>query len=299
MRRLLPWGLAAAVLAACQISPPAAPPSPPDTQHPVPVVPDDSDSRLVSAPLLFLTGPDTVEAGQTATLMGRAMLPAGSQIVDVEVQSLDPTPSPSPSSRLGGGFGSTPTSSHRYSLLARAKVPHPEATKLPVDFEIPFTPPAAGTYYMELNPRRYAIMVTAARRTSSTPGASPAPSPIPEPWGVPKAVSFPADEAILGNPKLIERQITGIQLPTSARIGQRIQMVARFWTNGLGKNAVDAYVDGQQIRVTGLSMPDTRAVMGPIPQLVEVPFSVLLTERGMYSVISGMGEGSFGTISAY
>jgi len=296
MRRLLPWGLAAAVLAACQVSPPAAPPSPPETQPPVSVFPDSPAPRTVAMPILFLTGPDTVEAGQTVTLTGRAMLPAGSEVVGLDVQSLTPSPAPTSGSPFGGSFGGS--TSFTYALRAEALVPNPDASKVPVDFEIPFTPPAAGTYYMELQPRRYAIMVSAPRRTSGGWGASPAPSPVPELWGMVMPAAIPADEPVLGNPKLVERQITSVQLPTSARVGQRIQMVARFWTNGLGKTAVDAYVDGQQIRVTGLSMPDTRAVMGPIPQQVEVPFTVLLTQRGLYSVVSGVGEGSYGTINA-
>ncbi len=300
MRRLLPWGLAAAVLAACQFTPPAAPPSPPATQSPVPGPPDfPPDPRTVLAPLLFLSGPDTMEAGQTATLKGRAMLPAGSQVVGLDVQSLAPSPTPTPRSPFGGGFG-TPAPI-TYTLRAEADVPHPDAAETPVDFEVAFTPPSAGTYHFDLQPRRLSIMVSAARGTAGTwprPGAaSPAPSPMPELWGSIKPAAFPADEALLGNPKLVSRQITSVQLPTSARVGQRVQMVARFWTNGLGKSSVDAYVQDRQIRVTGLSLPDTRAVMGPIPQQVEVPFSVLMTERGLYTVISGMGEGSYGTIT--
>jgi hypothetical protein len=224
------------------------------------------------------------------------MLPSGSEVIGLDVQSLDPSPSPTPGSLFGGSLGGSST--FTYSLRAEALVPHPEAAKEPFDFEIPFTPPTAGTYHLELQPRRYAIMVTAPRRTSGGWGTSPSPAPVPELWGMLRPTAIPADEAVLGNPKLVERQITSIQMPTSARVGQRIQMVARFWTNGLGKTSVDAYVEGQQIRVTGLSMPDTRAVMGPIPQQVEVPFTVLLTTRGLYSVISGTGEGSYGTINA-
>lgn len=300
MRRLLPWGLAAAVLAACQVSPPAAPPSPPATQPPVQVVPDSPpDPRVVLAPILFLTGPDTMTAGQTATLQGRAMLPAGSTVTSLDVQSLEPSPAPTSSSPFGGGFGRTST--YAYMLKAEAQVPDPSAAEVPVDFEFPFTPPSAGTYHLDLQPRRYSVMVSSSRSTSGgwprPSGPSPAPSPVPELWGLLKPATLPADEALLGNPSLVTRQLTSVQMPSSARVGQRVQMIARFWTNGLGKTAIDAYVDGQQIRVSGLSMPDTRAVMGPIPQQVEVPFSVLLTERGHFSVVSGVGEGSYGAIT--
>jgi hypothetical protein len=254
---------------------------------------------VVLAPILFLTGPDTMTAGQTATLVGRAMLPAGSMVTGLDVQSLDPSPAPSPSSPFGGGFGRTGT--YAYTLKAEAQVPDPDAADVPVDFEIPFTPPSAGTYHLNLQPRSYSVMVSASRGTSSgwprPSGPSPAPSPMPELWGLLKPATLPADAALLGNPSLVQRQLTSVQLPSSARVGQRVQMVARFWTNGLGKTAVDAYVDGQQIRVTGLSMPDARAVMGPIPQEVQVPFSVLVTERGHYSVVSGIGEGSYGAIT--
>ncbi|MNT82986.1 hypothetical protein D3C72_2227930 [compost metagenome] len=114
-----------------------------------------------------------------------------------------------------------------------------------------------------------------------------------------KPTAFPAEEALLGNPNLVKRPITSVQFPTSARVGQRVQMIARFWTNGLGKTSVDAYVQDGQIRVTGLSMPDKRVVMGPIPQQVEVPFSVLMTERGLHALVSGEGEGSYGSLNVY
>lgn len=297
MRRLLPWGVAAAVLAACQTSPPAAPPSPPETQPQVPA--PHPDAQTVSAPILFLQGPDAMVAGTTAKLLGRTMLPEGSELVALDVRAPDVQPTPKPLTPFGGGY--SPATSQTYILQATARIPNPDAAKKPFDFELPFTPPTAGTYHLDMQGRRYSVMVSAARATSSwpRPTPNPSPSPMPELWGMLTPTAIAEDEPVLGSPGLVERPITAVQLPASARVLQRVQMTARFWTSGLGKTAVDAYVVGQQVRVTGLSMPDSRAVMGPIPQQVQVPFSVLFTEPGLYTVVSGTGEGSYGTINVY
>lgn len=297
MRRLLPWGLAAAALAACQFPQPAAPPSPPATQPTVQPVPGAQAPRTVLSEILFLMGPDTLEAGQTATLLGRAMLPAGSEVLSLDVQASAPSPSPTPRSPFGATTGVT--SAFLYTLRAEADVPDPRAPKAPKDFELPFTPPTAGLYHLDLGERRQTILVGAGRRTSSWPGTGTSPDPLPELWGLLRPAALPDDQPVLGHPELVPRAITSVQMPTSARAGQRVQMVARFWTGGLGKTAVDAYVQDRQIRVTGLSLPDKRAVMGPIPQQVEVPFSVFLAERGLYSVISDRGEGGFGQLNVY
>lgn len=300
MRRLIPWGGVALLLAACTIPPPASPETPPATrpQNPAPPqAPAPPQGKV--AGILFLTGPETLEAGQTATLKGRAMLPAGSQLDGLVVQAANPAPAPTPRSYFGGGYGATPTSV-TYDLQVSAKVPDPEAPVAPVDFSLPFTPPTAGTYHLQLHPRRLTIQVSGARWTSGGLGRpSPAPSPQSEMWGELGPAEFPADEPILGNPRLVERRITSVTAPASARVGQPVSMTARFWTSGLGKTAVDAYVEGNQVRVMGLSLPDSRELMGPIPQQVEVQFSVVLPERRLYSVVSGKGEGGYASINAY
>lgn len=300
MRRLIPWGGVALLLAACTIPPPASPEPPPATrpQNPAPPqAPAQPQSKV--AAILFLTGPETLEAGQTATLKGRVLLPAGSHLDGLVAQAASPAPAPTPSSIFGGGYSPTPPST-TYDLQVSAKVPDPEAPLAPHDFSLPFTPPTAGTYHLQLNPRRLTIQVSGVRWTSGGLGRpNPTPSPMPEMWGELGPAEFPADEPVLGHPKLVERRITSVEGPASARVGQRVQLTARFWTNGLGKAAVDAYVEGGQVRVTGLSLPDPRGLIGPIPQQVEVPFSVVLPERRLYTVVSGKGEGSYATLNAY
>lgn len=296
MRRLLPWGLAAAVLAACQSTPPAAPPTPPAMQPSVPASEELPAPRSVLASILFLSGPDTMAAGETVPLKGRVMLPAGSHVLGLDVQAQNPSPSPTPRTSFG-----LPSTVVTYVLRAEAEVPHPDAPETPHDFEVPFTPPSAGTYHLDLQPRRITLFVTVPRSTTSWPrlGASPSPTPMPELWGVLTPTSFPEDVPLPGTPDVITRPITSIVFPASARAGQRVQMTARFWTNGLGKASVDAYWDGQKIRVIGLSLPDRRAVAGPIPLQVEVPFSVLVPERGTYPIVASEGEGAYGSLNVY
>lgn len=131
--------------AGCSLGPPAAEPAPPpaapDPILPGPRLPQDNEPLYAEQKLDFtiIAGPESMAPGKTEPLTARVMAPPGSQVVGVQAtQGKD---------------------AFSYALKLTMRVPVGAGDPRPLEVQIPFSPAAGGTYFLD-SARRYSVQVT-------------------------------------------------------------------------------------------------------------------------------------------
>jgi len=309
--------------AGCSLSPPPGPapqmpapaptPTPPGPRLPL-GEPNFQDQQL---DFTIIAGPETMAAGKTENLTARLMAPPGSQVVGVQAtQGKD---------------------AYTYALKLAMHVPTDAGAPKALEVQIPFSPPAGGTYYLD-SMRRYAVQVTSSSiygssygggypngsgytpsfldrstytggayvpggsATSSTSTLSPASTdnPAPSLFGTVVTLSTLTTGAIQGNDHVTARDLMTLQGPTYGRHGDRLRYTASLWTAGTGPIRPDVVQNGYEVKVSALIAPaDREAVDGvPMPRQTSIQFSWTFQDPGLYRITSQNGI-TLGTVQVY
>lgn len=311
MNRTTWWGVATAIVAGCTTSPatPAPKPAPAESppqfgvdKLPAPHEPPAGPAMIrQSVDLTIIEGPETMVAGKSADLTARVMVPPGTRVVGLKV-----TPEKEAAT---------------YAIKLDVLVPTDAAAPQPLDVAIPFTPPVAGTYFLD-GTRRFAIQVAGSTGGFSTgttsfldrstytggayvPGGSAVtPSSIAASasaalWGAVTVLPATMSGAIRGNERIYERRVTGLQGPSYGRRGQRLTWVATLWTAGSGELRPDLIQQGQQLKVLFLLAPGSNEPIGmPVPHEVAVTFSWIFQDPGVYLLTNPDGL-TLGAVTIY
>lgn len=294
--------------ASCSLGPPAADPGPVAPSDPVPPGPRMPQGEVAyedrKLDFTVIAGPEAMAAGKTEQLRARLQAPPGSQVMGVQAtQGKD---------------------AYTYSLQLAVRVPEGAGAPRPLEVQIPFSPEADGTYYLD-SARRYAIQVTGG----STPGSYPlgrtpsfldrssygggayvpaagagstSPASVESPPLFGKVVTLPTltPGPILGNDQVTERNLLALQGPRYGRHGERMRFTASLWTAGTGPLQADLVQDGYELKVSALLAPAEREPIGgaPMPRQTSIPFSWVFQDPGLYRITSQNGI-TLGTVQVY
>lgn len=302
--------------AGCSLAPPAPDPGPvspaPSPAPPGPRLPQGDTLPYQEEKLDFtiIAGPEAMASGKTEPLTARVMAPPGSQVIGVQA-----TPG---------------KDAFTYALKLSLRVPEGAGAAGPLEVQIPFSPPTAGTYYLD-SARRYAVQVTGTTGstyggsagtggTSSfldrraytggayTPGGSP-PTGTTTPastdtgakplFGEVTVLTTLTAGAIPGNPQVAERNLLELQGPRYGRRGDRLRYTATLWTAGTGPLRADVVQNGFEVKVAALMAPAEREPIGaPMPRQASIQFSWTFQDPGLYRITSQNGI-TLGTVQIY
>lgn len=299
----------------CAVAPPLGEgpvPTAPSPAPPAPRLPagEEVATQEQKFDLTIIAGPESMAAGGTAALTARVMAPPDSQVIELQA-----TPG---------------KDAYTYALKLAMRVPLSAGTARPLEVQIPFTPPAGGTYYLD-SARRYAIQVTptsgyaispstATRPTTSfldrreytggayVPGGTYGPGTTvpsstdsqPKPlFGEVVPLTTLTAGAIPGNAQVAERNLLELQGPRYGRRGERLRFTASLWTAGTGPIRPDLVQDGFEIKVSALLAPAEREPIGaPMPRMASMAFSWIFQDPGLYRLQSQNGI-TLGTVQIY
>lgn len=268
MKRLVGCSLFAALAFACAEAPPLHSPEKPAA----PVRPAHNPRWVqTTAPIVSWSGPETLILGQTAQVTARVLLPAGSQVMELQA---------------AGEEGI-----YRMGILAR----YPEgATDWgPLDLRIPFTPAEPGVFHLD-GDRRYSLIV---QRPSGFRRLDP-PSGLV--WGAISVLPELQGGAVVGNAGVLMRELYAVEGPRSGRVGRRLSFKGYFYTAGDGAVGVDVQELGSQVFVRALVAPEeSKATKVPFPRSAVIDFSFIPAERGSYSLRSDEEGQVLTTVKVY
>lgn len=279
-----------ALLLGCAAEPPAPPAAPaqsPDAGR----RPDSSAYRRQLVDLTILSGPLTMPPGSTQPLTARVMVPPGTRAL---------------------GLSATPSSdAFTQTLKLEVEAPVAAGNPVPLEVQLPFTPPQSGVYYLD-GERRFAIQAFAAgagplggagsfldgarydgayqpTRSSVSPAATASEPPAPM-WGPVSVLSSLTGGAVRGNPKVVERSVTSVEGPQYGQRGQRLSWKAALWSTGNSVVRPDVQERGSELQVTALLAPAPETpIKAPLPIETSTTFSWVFKDRGQYRIVTREG----------